>query len=48
MKKIIKKIIDKEQLKYRNKISKYLKDIKNKNFKEYWKVINKNNKNKNC
>lgn len=43
-----KTIIDKEQLKYRNKISKHLKDIKNKNPKEYWKVINKYNKNKNC
>lgn len=28
--------------------NKHLKDIKNKNPKEYWKVINKCNKNKNC
>lgn len=30
---------DKKQLRYREKISKYLKDIKSKNLKEYWKLI---------
>lgn len=43
MKKYIKKI-DKEQVKYRSKKSNHLKDIRNKNPKEYRKVIYKNSK----
>lgn len=34
-------IKNKEQLKYRRNISKYLKDIRNKNPNELWKVIKK-------
>jgi hypothetical protein len=44
--KMYKKILDKEQLLYRNKISKYLSEIQNKNPKEYWKIINRHYKNK--
>ena len=40
------KILDSEQVKQRNKVSTYLKEIKTKNPKEYWKIINKNIKNK--
>ena len=32
-----KKTIDKDQVKHRNKVSTYLKEIKTKNPKEYWK-----------
>ena len=41
-----KKILDKEQLLYRNKMSKYLSEIQNKNPKDYWKIINRHYKNK--
>jgi 3-methyladenine DNA glycosylase AlkC len=44
--KMYKKILDKEQLLYRNKISKYISEIQNKNPKEYWKIINRHYKNK--
>ena len=42
------KTLDKEQVKHRNKVSTYLKEIKikTKNPKEYWKIINKHTKNK--
>ena len=44
--KMYKKILDKEQLLYRNKMSKYLSEIQNKNPKDYWKIINRHYKNK--
>ena len=41
MKNLTKKNLDNEQVKHRNQVSTYSKEIKTKNPKEYWKMINK-------